>query len=91
MYSEAGIDDVSRVDRSLRAIRRRYKKLDGESSRTKRGGSALLLKEIVDKVNLLLDQDEQVEKDAQEVDRAFLLAGHDTSYTKLPAGSRGVP
>ena len=51
----------------------------------------MLLREIIDNVSLLLDETPEVKQEAAEVDRAFLLAGHEVTANKLPAGVRGLP
>ena len=47
----------------------------------------MLLREIIDNVSLLLDETPEVKQEAAEVDRAFLLAGHEVTANNLPAGA----
>lgn len=62
VYSEAGVDELGRVERRLKEVRRRYSK--GGAAGISRGRGAkrsMLLNEILDRVNLLLTDEPGVQ------------------------------
>jgi hypothetical protein len=60
VYSDAGVDDLDKVQRHLKAIRRKYKPGASSSNRKGKRNASMLLQEICDNVSLLLNEAPEV-------------------------------